>query len=276
MTEIKEIKIAIIDLNNGKENQGLKSLQHVIQEFSQKHLIQFKVDVFELRNKGLIPNLNYHIYFSTGGPGSPFEGKGKKWEMDFFQLLDDLDAHNQNNKLKKHSFLICHSFQLACIKYKIGRITQRDSTAFGIYPINLTTEGEKEPVFRGLESRFYSVDSRNWQVGQFQSTPSTKKFNLLALESDLLNLGPDKCMMAIRFSEEMIGTQFHPEADPKGIEQYLCRPDLKKLVIENHGVEVYNEMILQVHDENKLWKSKNTIIPNFLGDAVNHILKFCK
>lgn len=265
------IKIAIIDLNKGKENQGLKSLQNILTEYSETHSLSFETTVFELRVNGEIPHLDFDIYFSTGGPGSPFDGHGKKWEADFFGLLSDLDNYNRDNSDKKSTFLICHSFQLGCIKYGLGKITLRDSTAFGVYPILLTEEGKKDPVFQGLEETFYSVDSRNWQVKKPISNSDLKNSKLLALESDMLNVGAERCMMAIRFSNEMIGTQFHPEAHPTGVENYLLKPELKKLVIENHGQEHYQTMLNQLYDPTNLILSKNTIISNFLTESLKNL-----
>jgi hypothetical protein len=44
----------------------------------------------------------------------------------------------------------------------------------------------------------------------------------------------------------MIGTQFHPEADPIGMSMYLRRDDRKKTVIAEHGEEKWKSMVDQL------------------------------
>jgi imidazoleglycerol phosphate synthase glutamine amidotransferase subunit HisH len=65
----------------------------------------------------------------------------------------------------------------------------------------------------------------------------------------------------------MIGTQFHPEADAKGMSMYLQREDKKKTVIENHGYEKWESMIEQLNDPDKISQTNKLILPNFLKNA---------
>jgi GMP synthase-like glutamine amidotransferase len=166
MTAKKEIKVAVIDMNNGFPNQGMRGIQELLQSYAQKSEYNLSYDLFDLRQKGEIPDTTYDVYISSGGPGSPFDGEEEKWEHDFFALLDDIENFNINSLVKKHVFLICHSFQLACRKYGLGMVTRRKSNAFGIFPINMTSDGIQEKIFSGLPNPFFSVDSRDWQVIQ--------------------------------------------------------------------------------------------------------------
>jgi GMP synthase-like glutamine amidotransferase len=164
MSEKNNIKVAVIDMNNGNPNQGMRGIREILQNYRDQTQLNLTYEVFDIRQKGEGPDLNYDIYISSGGPGSPFDGENEKWEHDFFQLLDDIESFNAINDNKKFVFLICHSFQLACRKYNLGTVTKRKSNAFGIFPISLTDNGETEPVLEGLSNPFYSVDSRDWQV----------------------------------------------------------------------------------------------------------------
>ena len=58
--------------------------------------------------------------------------------------------------------------------------------------------------------------------------------------------------MGIRFSKEMIGTQFHPEADPVGMAHYLKQDEKKEIVISHHGEEKYFEMLEHLYDDDKI------------------------
>ena len=161
----KDLKVAVIDMNNGAPNQGMRGIQEILLRFGKENEINLSFDLYDLRQDGEIPGLEHDAYISSGGPGSPLESEGEKWENDFYNLLDQIEAFNTGSETeKKYAFLICHSFQLACRKYKLGNVTERRSNAFGIFPITLTEEGEQDEIFDGITNPFFSVDSRDWQV----------------------------------------------------------------------------------------------------------------
>ncbi|RQO67668.1 GMP synthase [Pedobacter sp. KBW06] len=266
-----KIRVAVIDMNNGVTNQGMRGIQEVLLRYQKEMSVELSYDVFDLRQKGEIPGIGYDIYISSGGPGSPFDGEGQQWENDFFALLDNIEAFNTTNEhQKKHAFLICHSFQMACRKFGVGKVIRRRSTAFGIFPIYLTEEGEDEMVFNGLPNPFYTVDSRDWQVINPEDVFfSNTTAQVLALEKERPHVDLERCVMAVRFTKEIIGTQFHPEADPVGMKQYLLQEDKKKAIIENHGEEKYLDMLDSVDDPNRITLTRSVILPNFLNEALN-------
>lgn len=233
-----------MDLNNGAPNQGMRGIQEILSRFKNEHQLELSFDIFDLRQKGEIPSIEYDVYISSGGPGSPLESEGEQWENDFFNLLDEIENYNEAHTInKKYVFLICHSFQLACRKYQLGKVTERRSNAFGIFPITLTDDGLQDEIFKGLNNPFYSVDSRDWQVIE----PDWEAFEgkgakLLAIEKERKHIDLERCMMSIRFTNEIIGTQFHPEADPIGMKMYLLQEDKKTLIINTHGEAKYNDM----------------------------------
>ncbi|GAB1464334.1 type 1 glutamine amidotransferase [Pedobacter sp.] len=270
MNDINTIKVAVIDMNNGFPNQGMRGIHEILHRYKTYNQLNFTVDVFDIRQKGEVPDLSYNIYISSGGPGNPYDGEGQKWEHDFFDLLDRIDDFNLINNEKKHVFLICHSFQLACRKYGLGEVTRRKSNAFGIFPITLTEAGEDERIFNGLHNPFFSVDSRDWQVIQ----PNEGTFNkmgaqLLAIEKERPHVDLERCMMAIRFSPFMIGTQFHPEADPIGMKMYLLLDEKKEAIIKNHGEEKYYDMLNSLENPDRIMLTQSVVLPNFLDEAIN-------
>lgn len=270
MNDINTIKVAVIDMNNGFPNQGMRGIQEILHRYKIYNQLNLTVDIFDIRQKGEVPGLSYNIYISSGGPGNPYDGEGQKWESDFFDLLDRIDDFNLVNEEKKYVFLICHSFQLACRKYKLGEVTQRKSNAFGIFPITLTQEGQEESVFNGLHNPFFSVDSRDWQVvAPNQAVFDKMGASLLAIEKERPHVELERCMMAIRFSPYMIGTQFHPEADPIGMKMYLLLDEKKEAIIKNHGKEKYDDMIDSLENPDRIMLTQSVILPNFLDEAIN-------
>jgi len=271
MIEERKIKVAVIDMNNGAPNLGLRGILDVLDEYAKEHGIHLSVKVFDLRQKNEIPDTAYDIYISSGGPGSPFDGEGEAWESAFFKLLDDIEAYNeQETGRKKYVFLICHSFQMACRKYKLGKVTQRKSTAFGIFPVSMTISGQGDPVFAGLPNPFYAVDSRDWQVvsGDEDSFAYTSA-EIAAVEKYRPDVDLERCMMSIRFSEQVMGTQFHPEADAMGMKSYLLQEDKKAVIIDLYGEEKYLDMMHSLDDPERIMLTKKIILPNFLTEAIH-------
>ena len=96
---------------------------------------------------------------------------------------------------------------------------------------------------------------------------------ILAIEKDRPHVDFERAVMGIRFSPEMIGTQFHPEADPVGMLHYLLRSDKKEIVVKHHGQDKYNEMLLHLNDPDKINLTQSCIIPNFLNDSIGKIIE---
>jgi len=217
-----------------------------------------------------VPDMSFDIYVSSGGSGSPIDSEGSEWEKKYFRLMDSLEDHNlSNTSQKKYGFFVCHAFQLMCRKYKLGYINMRNSASFGVLPVHETSAARNEPVIEGLADPFYAVDSRLWQVIH----PNEKQFTdlgmqLLAIEKERPHIDMPRAMMAVRFSDYFFSTQFHPEADPIGIRTLLLKEDKKKEVVSEHGLDKYNEMLEHLEDPDKIMLTQNTIIPNFLDQAV--------
>jgi GMP synthase-like glutamine amidotransferase len=162
---------------------------------------------------------------------------------------------------------------LACRHYNAGIVCKRRSTAFGVFPINMLDAGMEEPVFAGLKDPFYSVDSRDYQVVQ----PNHKLLDemgasILCIEKNRPHVPYERAIMAIRFNEYMVGTQFHPEADAVGMSMYLQTDEKKKTVIENYGLEKWQSMLKQLNDPDKIMWTYSHILPNFLNQAVEQLV----
>ncbi len=269
VTQNKEIKVAILDMYEGITNQGMRCIRELLNQYAENKAININFDEFDVRSKNEIPDLNYDFYISSGGPGSPLESTGTIWENLFFEWIKTVENHNHNNENKKHVLFICHSFQLACKHFAIGELCKRKSNSFGVFPIHLMPDGIKENIFKGLQNPFYIVDSRDYQV----INPNHQKIaeigaKILAIEKDRPHIPLPRAIMAIRFNNYFIGTQFHPEADSVGMRMYLLTEEKKKAVIESHSLEKWQSMVDQLQDPEKITWTYNHIIPNFLDMAI--------
>jgi len=271
---MNDIRIALLDMNNNQVNQGFKNIKEISEAFRQSCTGEnVSITTFDVRFKNEIPDIeDFDIFISSGGPGNPHR-EGFEWEDRFSAFLDSIHNHNRISQEKKYLFLICHSFQLASIHWKLGNICKRKSYSFGVMPIHKTEEGEEEFLFKNLPDPFYAVDSRAYQFIE----PDHERFEELgmkitAIEKFRPHIDLERAVMAVRFSEEIFGTQFHPEANPEGMIENLKDEKNKLAMIENFGMEKYLETIDRIDDEDKIILTQSQILPRFLDQAKQNII----
>jgi hypothetical protein len=95
---------------------------------------------------------------------------------------------------------------------------------------------------------------------------------VLCLEKIREYIPLERAIMAIRFSEEVFGTQFHPEADSEGMLSYFKQEEKMIAVISEHGSDKYEQMIDHLYDPDKIMLTESIIIPMFLNHAAEQIL----
>jgi len=271
---MKDVRIALLDMNNNQANQGFKNIKEISENFKKQSDENISITGFDVRYKNEIPNIeDFDIFISSGGPGNPHR-EGFEWEQKFADFLDAVYEYNKHNETKKYLFLICHSFQLASIHWDLGNICKRKSYSFGVQPIHKTEEGEDEFLLRNLPDPFYAVDSRAYQFIE----PNVERFEelemkMVAIEKSRPHIDLERAIMAVRFSDEIFGTQFHPEANPDGMIENLKDEKNKEAMIENYGMEKYLETVDRINDEDKIVLTQSQILPRFLSDAKKNILK---
>ncbi len=269
------VRIAILDLYQGVENQGMRCIRDIIKKWAEVNDIEVKTIEFNVRQKNETPDLSFDLYISSGGPGNPMPDEANAvWEEHYFNWLKNVEDYNANilNQNKKRIFFICHSFQLACRHYNIATVSKRKSTSFGVFPIHFIGNAHNEQIFEGLNNPFYVVDSRDYQVVEPNfGLIAQMGGSILAIEKDRPHVPLERAVMAVRFNEYFVGTQFHPEADADGMSMYLQRDDKKATVIENHGEAKWKSMIEQLQDKEKILYTYSHVLPNFLNTAINEM-----
>lgn len=270
----QSIRVAILDLYEGVANQGMRCIREILNQYTDQTNLDIIWDEFDVRLKQEVPDMSYDIFISSGGPGSPLESINSEWEKVYFNWLNQVETWNRRKSRahKKHVFFICHSFQLACRHFEVGNVCKRKSTAFGVFPVHLLAAGKHEVVFEGMKDPFYSVDSRDYQVIEpNKDRPHPMGAQILAIEKERPHVALERALMAVRFNEYMIGTQFHPEADAVGMSMYLQTEEKKKTVIENYGEHKWKSMIDHLNDPDKILHTYSHILPNFLNTAVESL-----
>jgi GMP synthase-like glutamine amidotransferase len=261
---MSKIRLAILDLYDGTPNQGMRCIHELATAFGP----ELEHEVFDVRGYGQVPGLDFDVYISSGGPGDPRKS-GAEWEAAYYEWLDQVWAWNQTEPVKKSVLFICHSFQMAVEHFGLAEVCPRHTMSFGTFPVHLTPAGQQDPLFVDLPTPFWVADFRRFQVIQ----PDEQKIEafgakVLAREKIRPHVPLERAIMAIRFSPELLGVQFHPEADPEGMYTHFSTPEIKAEVILEHGEEKWEKMIHDLSDNEKLHLTHDTVIPGFLRNAI--------
>lgn len=262
------IKLAILDLNDNTTNLGLRSIVEHVEAFGSA----ISYEIFDVRHKHEIPSLDFDLYISSGGPGDPRVGDGI-WDKSYYNWIDAVVNNNLDERMpKKYVFFICHSFQIASIHFKFGELGLRNKKSFGTYPCYLTGNGLYEEVFEGLPNPMYVADFRSYEVLEDNYETKSSNFPKVLAVEQIDPMEPrQRAIMALRFTPEMIGTQFHPEAYAAGMYEYFNQTERKAMVIEEHGEERLNQMVRDLGHPNKILLTNSLILPNFIRQSIEKI-----
>lgn len=266
---MQKLRLAILDMYDGTPNQGMRCIKEILGNYD----TQISYNIFDVRQKNEVPNLDFDIYIGTGGPGDPREGNGV-WDKLYFDWMQSVIDYNENvlHEQKKQVFFICHSFQMACTHFGIGKISKRKSMSFGTFPVYMTDDGEQDEYFDTLQNPFYIADFRNFQVTKAtQLELDVYGSQILALEKPRPKVLLARAIMAVRFTADIFGTQFHPEADGDGMLAWFQTDEKKQQIITEHGLEKYEQMMFDLSDPNKIEKTQNTILPRFLEHCIEQL-----
>lgn len=267
---MSRLRLAILDLYNGIPNQGMRCIRELVEGFADR----VDYEVFDVRVDGAVPNLaDFDIYISSGGPGDPREVDGP-WYKSWTGWLDGVMAHNATEERKKYVFFICHSFQMAVHHFELAEVTERMSISFGTFPVHPTKEGKVDPIFKNLANPFIAADFRHFQAIQ----PDDEKLDaigavFLAKEKVRPHVDLERALMAVRWSPEVVGVQFHPEADADGMLAHFGRADIKQQVIAEHGRKKWLKMIEDLSNPEAIRRTHDTIIPGFLERATAALME---
>lgn len=270
-TSTPPVRVAVLDLYDNEPNQGMRAIRELLTAADGRYAgVPLTVDVFEARYKNDVPGLDYDVFISSGGPGSPFDGEGKAWEKSYFDWLGALWNHNERTGTeRKHALFICHSFQMMMRFFGTATVTKRRSESFGIFPVHPTAAGQRDALFTGLHDPFYAADFRKWQVVQ----PDARRMQelgaaVLCLEKERKHVPLERAVMGMRLSGELVGVQFHPEADPPGMLVHFQKDERRSEIVRKYGLEKYERIVHRMSDPGYLKRTYDTVIPRFLQTAI--------
>lgn len=83
----------------------------------------------------------------------------------------------------------------------------------------------------------------------------------------------ERAIMAVRFTDYFVGTQFHPEADPISFVSHLRNKEVKEKIKEMKGKKKFRIMLEDLLDDDKIYQTNETLIPNVLRAAINDLMQ---
>ena len=102
---------------------------------------------------------------------------------------------------------------------------------------------------------------------------SKKGAKIISLEKIRDHVQFERAIMAVRFSNYFVGTQFHPEADPISFISNLRNKESKEKIKKMKGTTKFRNMLEDLVDDDKIYRTNETLIPNFLRIAINDLMK---
>ncbi len=269
MKKTRTIKLAVLNMyKENTDNQGLRCIKEILDSS------EFNIDYtfYDVRTLFEIPNLDFDVYISTGGPGNPLE-YNENWTESYFDLIDSLFKWNKENPgAPKFLFSICHSFQMLCSHTGIANITKREHVSFGIVPLKKTKAGLDDPALAGLSSLFYAADHRHFQVVNPDfARIENMNASIIAMDEFDPTKSLGRSLMAVRFSPEVVGVQFHPEADVKGMRAIIAKESVQDQLALIYGTHKLEEIQHLLDMPDTIEKMHQTMLPMFLRSCQNRL-----
>ncbi len=143
---------------------------------------------------------------SLGGP------MGANDEAEHSWIPTELSFLKQAVEAKIPTIGICLGAQMMA-KALGSSVERADQAEVGWHPLNLSEEGRRDPLFKDLEGS--PTEVYQWHQDTFFLPPG----------ATLLASSPLCPRQAFRIGMHAYGVQFHPEADPALIEEWLNQPD---------------------------------------------------
>jgi len=105
-TESRPYRVAVLDLNAGHPNQGMRCISEVVYRWAEENNIEILYDVYDVRVKNELPDTSYDMYISSGGPGDPLSSRFDDWDINWNKWLRNIIRWNENpqNLTKKIRF----------------------------------------------------------------------------------------------------------------------------------------------------------------------------
>lgn len=275
MSASQGVSLCVIDMNDGHPNQAMRCFRKIVHGFFDRvraanpGLSCDMVEVSPRNTTDRIPR-GHDFYIGTGGPGSPFDGDGERWFIDFSRFTDELlkDCRRTDER-QKSFFAVCYTFELLVRHFGVAEVAMRQSRKFGLMPVYTTARGQQHPLLSQFADRLFAFEHRNWEAIDVNDRAlSSLEGSILAIESrDGHSKG--RAVLGVDFGPGVEAVQFHPEADRAGVMSWVARPEQAAAFRETYGEFTYQAMLRTLDDRTRVARTFAYVIPGFLARRFN-------
>jgi GMP synthase-like glutamine amidotransferase len=193
-------------------------------------------DVCELDAGDRIPKLEqYDALWVMGGPMDVWEESEHPW------LIPEKAAiRHAVSELRMPYLGVCLGHQLLGDALG-GHVGKASAPEVGVLPVQISTEGMRDPLFEGIEHAALSIDCLQWHGAAVLEPPQ---------EATVLAHSPLCAVQAMRIGTHAYGIQFHVEATDETVPQWAAIPEYKAALEHTLGVNAASS--LQAQTEAKL------------------------
>lgn len=275
----QRLHVCLVDMNNGVANQGIRCFKQLVAAFRALALeanpnAEIALTHVQPRNLGEEVPGDADLVLSSGGPGSPYDGWDDPWCAGYRRALDRIVGANRDGDPRApKALLVCHSFELGVLHFRVAAMRRRTTLKFGLMPAYTTRAGREVDFLRPFADRLFAWEHRNWEAVE----PDAARFAqlggaVLATESRE-ELAPEKgrALLALKFAPGVWGTQFHPEADRPGVMAWIEKPEHKVAVTDAYGQLLYERMVKSLADPDRLGKTFSLLVPGWLVHRFNEL-----
>lgn len=238
-------RLCLVDMNGGESNRGARNLRELFARFVDgvaAHNPGLACAVVEVapRRDGAPPiPLDCDLYVCSGGPGSPLAIDDAPWGPGFRALLAHVRAARGAGGGPR-LLAICYSFELVVHALGLGRVDPRAAPLRGVWPVASTGEGAAHPLLAPLASPFAALDARAWQAQHVDGAT--------VLARTVPPPGEAAAVAAIELEGVIEAVQFHPEAVPDEVLDWLRAPETARALADAYGVPAYRRMCALASD----------------------------
>lgn len=275
------LRVCLVDMNNGVANQATRCFRRIVDAFGKRvreanPSLELLFKHVQPRNLGELPTHDDDLVLSSGGPGSPFDGYEEPWCTGYRRYLDwTIDRNLSHIAEAPKTFVVCHSFELAVVHFRVADMRKRDALKFGLMPAYMTRDGERADFLAPFGYRLFCWEHRNWEaIGLDEPALAALGGSVLAREthdSHDSEKHKGEAVLGLHFAPGIDGTQFHPEADKPGVMNWIERPEHKVAVQDAYGEVLYDCMVKSLANPERLAKTFALLIPGWLAYRFNEL-----